>query len=153
MKSFRTLFRYSVALLLASAASLVACKDSDGDPKFGDPITLEIIIDEVTDSSILLTVTPSRTDANYYAQLYTQSGIEGKNDNTLLAECLTDDYFESYIRHGKQTLAFEKLRPETEYVLVAFGYEDEQSTGITSDIVRYTVATLAEQNEQNEQNE
>lgn len=147
MKSFRTLFRYSAALLLASAASLVACKDSDGDPKFGDPITLEIAIDDVTDSSVLLTVTPSRTDANYYAQLYPQSGIDGKNDNTLLAECLTDNYFKSYIRHGKQTLSFEKLQPGTEYVLVAFGYEDKQSTGITSNVVRYTVATLVEQNE------
>lgn len=144
MKTFRSLFRFA-AMLLLCAASLAACDDSDGDPKFGDSITLEITVDEVTDSSIRATVIPSRADAGYYAKLYPLHEIAGNSDNTLLAVCLSDRQFTSYLHQGKQTLAFENLRPGIEYVLVAFGYENEQSTGVTSKLIRETVALPAEQ--------
>ncbi len=145
MKSFRTLFRSAAAMLLLCAASLAACDDSDGDPKFGDSITLEITVDEVTDSSIQATVTPSSPDAGYYAKLYSQHEVADKNDNTLLAMCMSDRLFTSYLHQGKQTLTFENLRPGIAYVLVAFGYEDEQSTGVTSKLVRETIALPAKQ--------
>ena len=142
MKTFRNFLRHIAAsLLLLCTATLAACDDTDGNPQFGDSITLEITIDRIESGSVQATVIPSKFNAGYYARLYRLKDIGTMNDKTLLSTCLNAFDFATTLYQGKRQLTFEKLQAQTQYVLVAFGYEDTLSTGVTSDIVRSQIIT------------
>ena len=81
---------------------------------------------KITANTIEVPVTPADLTANYYANFLASADIAGKDDATIIDECLNSENFRT--RKGVQVVAANNLQPETAYTLVAFALTDSTVT-------------------------
>ncbi len=88
------------------------------------PFELAIDIENITETSAEITLTPNVLTAYYYNNVFTQADVDaGLVDPQAL--CDSDDFFDS-ISMGKAVYKAEKLEllPGTQYCVVAFSYDE-----------------------------
>lgn len=103
-------------------------------------MTFAVTVSDVTPLSANIDIVPSGGD--YYSWGYMKaSDAEGLSDMEIAQKCC-ENAFVTDIRtnSGSQTITAEGLEPDTEYVLVAFGYEKHVIT--TSEVGKVTFRTL-----------
>lgn len=103
-------------------------------------MTFALTVSDVTPLSANIDIVPSGGD--YYSWGYMKaSDAEGLSDMEIAQKCC-ENAFVTDIRtnSGSQTITAEGLEPDTEYVLVAFGYEKHEIT--TSEVGKVTFRTL-----------
>lgn len=103
-------------------------------------MTFAFTVSDVTPLSANIDIVPSGGD--YYSWGYMKaSDAEGLSDMEIAQKCC-ENAFVTDIRtnSGSQTITAEGLEPDTEYVLVAFGYEKHEIT--TSEVGKVTFRTL-----------
>ena len=101
----------------------LGCENQNGG---GDGITFKFGEASVTSSAIEVSVTPSDSNINYFADIFATDDIQGKDDATIIDECLNSEKFRS--RKGTQIVAAKNLTPETSYTVVAFALTETKVT-------------------------
>lgn len=103
-------------------------------------MTFAFTVSDVTPLSANIDIVPSGGDPYSWGYLKA-SDAEGLSDMEIAQKCC-ENAFVTDIRtsSGSQTITAEGLEPDTEYVLVAFGYEKHEIT--TSTIGKVTFRTL-----------
>ena len=106
-----------------------------------EPLELYVEVGEVKHNSIAFSVSPSVASRTYYAGIYTADAVGADAD--AFAATITPDA----LYNGYQDFVAEELEAETEYVVLAFGYNEERGE-ISSDIVISEVITTLEEPEE-----
>ncbi|MBR4963778.1 MAG: hypothetical protein IKZ32_00285 [Alistipes sp.] len=101
----------------------LGCENQNGG---GDGITFKFGEASVTSSAIEVSVTPSDSNINYFADIFATDDIQGKDDTTIIDECLNSEKFRS--RKGTQIVAAKNLTPETSYTVVVFALTETKVT-------------------------
>ena len=146
MKKFLETLK-ALMLLMASALLLAvpACSESeetDPTPEPEKPLELVIKLGEITHNSILSSVTPSDEEATYYAAIHSAAEV-GEDQGAALAQSLiAREDFASLLRTEAQRVTGSELTPESDYYVVAFGYNAEQMK-MTSKVVLSDKITTA----------
>lgn len=118
----KRLFFYSaMTMLLALAAT--GC-DSDPDPVPAGELTCAIAVSDITNTSASAQITPSDQSAQFYADIFPSSELEGLDEVAVTAKAIAGDGFTDNLYTGNQNLNFSDLAEQTEYTVVAFGYAD-----------------------------
>lgn len=129
----------SLLMVAAMMMTAVACGPDTPEPGPDDELDNEefiINVDELTASSITITVTPPAYDPIYFACLYPDTEISlGSDDAALLDGILSSDTFEYFVKEGKQTLKFQGLIGNSNYRLVYFSCAQDGSQ-VLSDLYR-----------------
>lgn len=119
--------------------AVVACGPDTPEPGPDDELENEefiINIDELTASSITITVTPPAYDPIYFACLYPDTEISlGSDDAALLDGILSSDTFDLFVSEGQQTFEFQGLIGNSNYRLVYFSCAKDGSQ-VLSDLYR-----------------
>ena len=118
MKKIFTILNVAIMALFA-----LGCENQNGG---GDGITFKFGEASVTSSAIEVSVTPSDSNINYFADIFATDDIQGKDDATIIDECLNSEKFRS--RKGTQIVAAKNLTPETSYTVVAFALTETKVT-------------------------
>ena len=109
----------SLAIVALFAASCEKTTDSKGSAfTFGEA--------KITANTIEVAVTPADLTANYYANFFASAELAGKDDATIIDECLNSENFRT--RKGVQVINANNLQPETTYTLVVFSLTDSAIT-------------------------
>lgn len=104
-----------------------------------DGMTIEISVTDISAYSAMLTVTPS-TDDRYVCIFISSSqwpGLEGQE-----AVDFVIDYFDPAFFNGEYSEELQPLMPETEYMVIAFGYDGGVAT---TELFTYTFTSLKAQ--------
>ena len=118
MKKIFTILNVAIMALFA-----LGCENQNGG---GDGITFKFGEASVTASAIEVSVTPSDSNINYFADIFATDDIQGKDDATIIDECLNSEKFRS--RKGTQIVAAKNLTPETSYTVVVFALTETKIT-------------------------
>lgn len=130
-------FFYSKALALCLMFAMVAMscsKESNPDgpvnPDGPKPLvegTFDVVVDEVTEDSVTITITPSEEVDYYYACLASDTvKYLGGEDDAIIADQLGTAGYEQLIFRGEQTLTFGGLIAHSHYRLVYFQFDSEK---------------------------
>lgn len=87
---------------------------------------------EITANSVNVTVTPSDLERNYFLGILPSTDVENKDDAQIISE--GSETFQKCI--GEKSYGLDNLQPETDYVALAFAYNDAEK------VARYTMRTL-----------
>ena len=148
-KNVDTLHEYQVVIWGFNEGPTTEIFVSDVFQPFEEVVELKLFVDieETTSETLTTTVTASTDEAAYYVGCITaeQFGADyGLSYISNLYGNLTEE--ELYV--GTQTLTFEGLTPETEYYVIAFGYDVETGEATTDLVYKnertMPVATLGE---------
>lgn len=148
-KNVDTLHEYQVVIWGFNEGPTTEIFVSDIFQPFEEVVELKLFVDieETTSETLTTTVTASTDEAAYYVGCITaeQFGADyGLSYISNLYGNLTEE--ELYV--GTQTLTFEGLTPETEYYVIAFGYDAETGEATTDLVYKnertMPVATLGE---------
>lgn len=104
-------------------------------------ITFELTTSDITPISASITMTPSNNDIYSYG-FVKASEVEGLSDMEIAQKCYNDNPFavDWNASTGSRTVDFTGLDNDTEYVLVAFGYEKQEIT--STNVGKITFRTL-----------
>ncbi|MFI3331888.1 MAG: hypothetical protein SNI51_00225 [Rikenellaceae bacterium] len=111
-------------------------------PSLGD-LAFDISVSDITESSATTTVKPTIDDIPYFTWIFKSSAIEGMSDSEILykisVEISTEFLFGT--RTGDYTYTTEELSSDTEYSVIAFGYQP--SAGMLTTVDKYNFTTLS----------
>ena len=138
MKNFYNTLKF-ILLTVASVLllSLPGCSDSndvENPPAPEDKLELIISVGTVTSNSIEATVTPSNNEAAYYAGVHSAVEVGEDKGAGFVQELIAQEGFDALLKQNKQQLVKNELTPESDYYVVAFGY-DAQKGAVTTDVV------------------
>ena len=89
--------------------------------------TFEVVVDEVTESTVTITITPSKEVDYYYACLASDTyKYLGGEDEVIVMDQLSNPNAEQLIFRGEQTLTFGGLIAHSHYRLLFFQYDSEK---------------------------
>ncbi len=89
--------------------------------------TFEVVVDEVTESTVTITITPSKEVDYYYACLASDTyKYLGGEDEAIVMDQLSNPNAEQLIFRGEQTLTFGGLIAHSHYRLLFFQYDSEK---------------------------
>ena len=131
-KNVDTLHEYQVVIWGFNEGPTTGIYVSDVFKPFEEVVELKLYLDieDATSENLTATVTASTEEAAYYVGCITaeQFGNDyGLSYITTLCETLTEDK----LFYGTDTYTFEGLTPETEYYVIAFGYDVEAGEATT----------------------
>ncbi len=126
-------------LMAASVAMLIApaCSDSeelDTTPEPKPRLELTIKLGATTHNTIVASVTPSIEEAAYYAAIHSADEVGEDLGESLALQLAAADNFANSLRKGAQRVEGTNLNPESDYYVVAFGYDIEKKA-MTTDVV------------------
>lgn len=118
--------------LMCATTALVSCEKEPNDtkqPEGPKPLVegaFEVVVGEVTEDSLTITITPSDEVDYYYACLAsdTQKYLGGE-DEAIVSDQLASPNAEQMIFRGEQTLTFGGLIAHSHYRLLYFQYDSE----------------------------
>lgn len=141
------------------ATITVSCEASSFDVtvKQGSILAFEIVVDEVTYSSVKFTVTPTDLEADYFIVLYDAKTIkEFTHDRFIITELYRQleaaaraegktlaEYMPAYLDKGVVSDSYSSLAPETDYYLLAFGVDVENGFIANTDLTKHKFQTAA----------
>lgn len=133
-------------LLMASSALLLtapSCSESQEETPTPPTVKIDLTISEVstTADAVDATVTPSDNQATYYAGIHTAAEVVEDEAAALIQQLISSGDFASKLLKGTQKVSATGLEAETNYYVVAFGY-DVASGAFTSDVVFKKATTL-----------
>ena len=122
MKKFLSIFSIALVAFFAMGCT------PEGNPAdvTKDGVSFRIGEANVETTSIEVMVTPSDLTVNYYADILPSANIAGKDDATIIDECLNSANFRA--RKGAQMIAKSGLNASTNYTLVAFALTETTVT-------------------------
>ncbi len=142
-----------ITLLFLSAFAMTSCDPQDDIKK--TELTLSIGVDEIETNSATVTVTPSVETETFYWTLFTEDYYEeligGDDDSYIAAEIAYlreeaealgktfEEHLVSLLKKGKSSFEFNDLLPEREYVVCAFGINEDAT--ITTELFTYEFTT------------
>lgn len=89
--------------------------------------TFEVVVDEVTENTVTITITPSKEVDYYYACLASDTyKYLGGEDEVIVMDQLSNPNAEQLIFRGEQTLTFGGLIAHSHYRLLFFQYDSEK---------------------------
>ena len=146
-------------LLLLLATALVGCKETpDVPPTPIDPVDkpdFVIEVKNITDTSVEFTITPEDEEMTYIAMMTTKEYFdEFEDDDAYIMDDLMwlddaaynagvelSEYLEGVLKKGVISDTQDKLDPETEYVVYAFGLSNNGI--VTTSLYKQTFTTLS----------
>ena len=148
-KNVDTLHEYQVVIWGFNEGPTTEVFVSDVFQPFEEVVELKLFVDieETTSETLTTTITASTEEAAYYVDCITAEQF-GADYGLSYISNLCGNLTEEDLYVGTQTLTFEGLTPETEYYVIAFGYDVETGEA-TTDLVYKSertmpVATLGE---------
>lgn len=148
-KNVDTLHEYQVVIWGFNEGPTTEVYVSDVFQPFEEVVELKLFvdIDGSTSDTLTTTITASTEEAAYYVGCITAEQF-GNDEALTYISTLCESLTEEDLYYGTQTLTFEGLTPETEYYVIAFGYDVETGEA-TTDLVYKSertmpVATLGE---------
>lgn len=140
MKTFRILFAF--VMLAVASFMMVACDKDDPpasppEPKPEVDVTFEIEVTEITSTSAMVTVTPSRDDALYFFDNISKEELmKSYNGDAAARTEYAFEYFTSserpieevvaaYASQGEDDFFYSMLSPDTDYVIYAVPISSE----------------------------
>ena len=148
-KNVDTLHEYQVVIWGFNEGPTTEVYVSEVFKPFEEVVELKLFldIDETTSETLTATVTASTDEAAYYVDCITAEQF-GADYGLSYINALYGNLTEEQLCIGTQTLTFEGLTPETEYYVIAFGYDVETSEATTDLVYKnertMPVATLGE---------
>lgn len=103
-------------------------------------LSLYLTIDNVTSDTLTVSVDASTDEADYYIGCITAEEF-GSDYGLSYISSLCGTLTEEYLYYGSETYLFEGLAPETEYYVIAFGYDVETGEP-TTDLVYKNERTM-----------
>ena len=136
MKNFYNTLKF-ILLTVASVLllSLPGCSDSndvENPPAPEDKLELIISVGTVTSNSIEATVTPSNNEAAYYAGVHSAVEVGEDKGAGFVQELIAQEGFDALLKQNKQQLVKNELTPESDYYVVAFGYDAQKGNPVQS---------------------
>ena len=122
------------ACLMFATAALVGCNNDQPDPTPQEPDgpkplvegSFEVTVDEVTEDTVTITITPSEEVDYYYACLASDTEkYLGGEEELIVLDQLSQPNAEQLIFRGEQTLTFGGLIAHSHYRLLFFQYDSE----------------------------
>ena len=148
-KNVDTLHEYQVVIWGFNEGPTTEIFVSDVFQPFEEVVELKLFVDieETTSETLTTTVTASTDEAAYYVGCITAEQF-GADYGLSYISNLYGNLTEEDLNFGTQTLTFEGLTPETEYYVIAFGYDAETGEATTDLVYKnertMPVATLGE---------
>ncbi|MBQ6613402.1 MAG: hypothetical protein IIX19_06755 [Alistipes sp.] len=118
MRKLFSFFAVAFVVLITMGCEQQGSGDNGATFKFGEA--------RITANEIEVAVTPSDSNANYYADFFKSEDIASMDDATLIDMCLNDENYRT--RKGTQIVAAKGLVQETSYTLVAFVLTENKVT-------------------------
>lgn len=128
----KSLFQNSVFCMVALLSVLsVGCDKKEPVP---EPQSLVISVDEVTSSELKATVTPSSDSFTWYASAFTKEVYESySSDSEFIGAVISNIRYmidsgtpaDDLLKKGNGTICVENLEESTDYVVFAFGVDEE----------------------------
>lgn len=106
-----------------------------------DKFALTVEVKAVTHNSIEATVTPANEEGAFYAAIHTAAEV-GEDNGAALAQSLIENGIVSKLQKGTQNISASELTPESEYYVVAFGYDFKTSSMTTEIVLSDKITTL-----------
>ena len=143
-KNVDTLHEYQVVIWGFNEGPTTEVYVSDVFQPFEEVIELSLYltIDNVTSNTLTTTIKASTEEAAYYVGCITAEQF-GADYGLSYINSLYGNLTEGSLCYGTQTLTFEGLTPETEYYVIAFGYDIEAGEP-TTDLVYKSERTMPE---------
>ena len=143
-KNVDTLHEYQVVIWGFNEGPTTEVYVSDVFQPFEEVIELSLYltIDNVTSNTLTTTIEASTEEAAYYVGCITAEQF-GADYGLSYINSLYGNLTEESLCYGTQTLTFEGLTPETEYYVIAFGYDIEAGEP-TTDLVYKSERTMPE---------
>ncbi len=122
------------ACLMFATAALVGCNNDQPDPTPQEPEgpkplvegSFEVTVDEVTEDTVTITITPSEEVDYFYACLASDTEkYLGGEEELIVLDQLSQPNAEQLIFRGEQTLTFGGLIAHSHYRLLFFQYDSE----------------------------
>lgn len=129
----------------ASMLLMVACggEDKPENDAHAKQLELNLIVDDVTDSTIDFTITPNQDGATYYAKVYLAEELSSERDIAKEAALLVIDQMPSV---GVESFQASDLKANREYQILYFGYNADEKRYTTryfvSEVVKTSVAEI-----------
>ena len=148
-KNVDTLHEYQVVIWGFNEGPTTEVYVSDVFQPFEEVVELKLFvdIDGSTSDTLTTTITASTEEAAYYVGCITAEQF-GADYGLSYISNLYGNLTEEDLNFGTQTLTFEGLTPETEYYVIAFGYDAETGEATTDLVYKnertMPVATLGE---------
>ena len=137
MKKFLSIFSIALVALFA-----IGCgnEETPADVTKGG-LTFQFGEPNVEATSIEVMVTPSDANVNYFADIVASASLVGKDDATIIDECLNSSSFRA--RKGTQMINKSGLNAQTTYTLVAFAITETQKITRKEYITKEAIAPVS----------
>ena len=128
---------WSLLTLFAVSISAVGCSDDDPEVEPVNPtptpptpptvLTFDFEVYDVTAHSASFVVTPSTDEESYYTNVLDANAMANKSDADILA-MFEGKISDKDLNKGKVEFTVEDMRPDSAYILFAFGYANGNAT-------------------------
>lgn len=93
--------------------------------------TFDVSVEDISAIGAFVTVTPSNNDA-YYARVFEAANLEGRTDAEIIAAVEQTGAIDFQTHTGPAELDYSMdLDPETNYLVIVFGYKEGATTAVT----------------------